>query len=209
MRGWFFQVDDGDFLSSDDHFIGIIGLLLYNIYGKNLNMSSVYLNSVDLKSTVGRMTEQKKELQEKAQPQQNKQEKKLVEYKETLQRLQAEFENYRKRVEKEQAAFQQYASGEVVTQLLPLLDSFSLALSKAEKNETTKGFELIYAQLFEMLEKQGLQKIECVGKKFDPTQHEALMQEEGEEKGVVLEELQKGYMLHDKILRPARVKVSK
>ena len=134
----------------------------------------------------------------------------LAEYKEMLQRLQAEFENYRKRVEKETTAFKQYAVADVVNKLLPLLDSFELALSKVDKkDDTVKGFELIYAQLFDILEKQGLRQISSVGEKFDPTKHEALLQEEGEEKDIVLEELQKGYLIHDRVIRPARVKISK
>ena len=134
----------------------------------------------------------------------------LAEYKEMLQRLQAEFENYRKRVEKETTAFKQYAVADVVNKLLPLLDSFELALSKVDKkDDTVKGFELIYAQLFDILEKQGLRQISSVGEQFDPTKHEALLQEEGEEKDIVLEELQKGYLIHDRVIRPARVKISK
>ena len=134
----------------------------------------------------------------------------LAEYKEMLQRLQAEFENYRKRVEKETTVFKQYAVADVVNKLLPLLDSFELALSKVDKkDDTVKGFELIYAQLFDILEKQGLRQISSVGEQFDPTKHEALLQEEGEEKDIVLEELQKGYMIHDRVIRPARVKISK
>ena len=139
-----------------------------------------------------------------------KQEQLIAEYKETLQRLQAEFENYRKRVEKEQKMSGQMASAAVISKLLPLLDSFELALSKADTtDEIVKGFELIYAQFNEILEKEGLQNVESVGQSFDPHIHEALLQEEGEKPGVVLEELQKGYLFHERVLRPARVKVSK
>ena len=152
--------------------------------------------------------------EEAAEPKEEKKvikEDKLAEYKETLQRLQAEFENYRKRTEKETAEMRRFATSDIITQLLPILDSFELALTKADTNdETVKGFELIYSQLFGILEKEGLTKIDSAGQAFDPTLHEALMQEEHDgEDNKVLEEFQKGYVLHDRVLRAARVKVSK
>ena len=135
----------------------------------------------------------------------------LAEYKETLQRLQAEFENYRKRTDKENAVLRQFATIDIINKLLPLMDSFELALGKADKkDEIVKGFELIYSQLFSVLEKEGLRKIAGKGKQFDPHLHEALLQEDHDgEPNIVLEELQKGYMLHSRVLRPARVKISK
>ena len=94
--------------------------------------------------------------------------------------------------------------------MLPILDSFELALqNKKEKEEFVKGVELIYSQLHDLLEKEGVKKIEET-KKFDPYLHEALMQKEGDkEDGIILEELQKGYMLNEVIIRPTKVVVSK
>jgi len=138
--------------------------------------------------------------------------KKEKELTDTLQRVQADFENYKKRVEKEKKEFLQFANEELILKVLPILDNFELALmNAAEKNgEFVKGVELIYAQLFELLEKMGLKAIDAKGYKFDPYFHEALLQEESkEEDGVVIEVLQKGYLLHDKVLRPTKVKVSK
>lgn len=128
-----------------------------------------------------------------------------------LQRTQAEFDNYRKRIEKQKEEICVFANEGLIKELLGVLDNFELALSKIEgDNDFVKGVELIYGQLFEVLKSKGLQKIEAKGKKFDPEEHEALLQEESQgEKGIVLEELQKGYKINNKIIRAAKVKVSK
>jgi len=129
----------------------------------------------------------------------------------TLQRLQAEFDNYRKRNEKERAEQAQFAHKQLIIQLLPTLDNFELALKNSPKeNEHIKGFELIYAQLYELLEQAGVARIETLGKKFNPATMEALLQEASDkEKGTVLEELQKGYTLHGSLLRHAKVTIAK
>jgi len=129
---------------------------------------------------------------------------------ETLQRLQAEFENYKKRIEKEKAEFTDFCKAELIKKLLPIIDNFELALKNEADEEFKKGVELIYAQLFEVLENEGLKPIDCSNKKFDPYCHEALIQEESDkESGTVIEELQKGYLLKDKVIRHAKVKVAK
>lgn len=136
---------------------------------------------------------------------------KIGELTDTLQRLQAEFENYRKYVEKTKIDFQKYASAELIKELLPILDSFELALrNTADKEKFIKGVELIYSQLYSLLEGEGLKQIQSEGKKFDPHLHEVLLKEKSDkEEDIILEELQKGYMLNDKVLRYAKVKVSK
>ncbi len=141
--------------------------------------------------------------------------KQLNDYKDSLQRLQAEFENYKKRVEREKAQFRQFAAAEVVKSFLPVLDSFELALKSiaavAESN-IAKGLELIYGQFYSALEFQGLRPIKAVGEKLDPYRHEVLMQEEtadNSKDGTVVEEFQKGYALNDVILRYSKVKVLK
>ena len=136
--------------------------------------------------------------------------KKIAELTETLQRLQAEFENYKKFIEKSNAEFRKYAQADIIGELLPILDSFELALKNTkDKEELIKGIELIYSQLYSLLEKQGLKKIETKGK-FDPHLHEVLLKEESDkEEDTILEELQKGYMLGEKVLRHSKVKVSK
>lgn len=139
-------------------------------------------------------------------------EKKQAEYLETLQRVQAEFDNYRKRVEKENARFKEYASADAIAKVLPVLDSFELALKNNNDAEKfKKGVELIYAQLFSVLEDLGLRKIECINTKFDPYRHEVLMVDEKSEckDGTIIEEFQRGYMLKDIVLRHSKVKIAK
>jgi len=138
-------------------------------------------------------------------------EKKIEELTETLKRLQAEFENYKKRIEKEKLEFIQFANEELILRILPILDSFELALQNTSNSEEfVKGVKLIYTQLYSMLESLGLKKINALGEKFDPYKHEVLISENSDkEEGVVLEELQKGYLLGDKIIRHAKVKIAK
>jgi molecular chaperone GrpE len=136
------------------------------------------------------------------------------EYLDTLRRVQAEFENYRKRVIKEQTTLVERATELLIDDLLPVLDSLALALAPknfdAEGAESVrKGVELVYDQLLDVLEKAGLSRIEAEGKPFDPNVHEAVMQEEGESEPVVDEVLRPGYTLKGKVLRPAMVKVTR
>ena len=136
----------------------------------------------------------------------------LAEYTDQLKRLQAEFENYCKRVEKENSAFKKYAKAEIIKKLLPVLDSFELALrNNQDKEKFMMGVEMIYAQLFQILEDEGLRKIDVLGKKFDPYYHEVLMTEHAKEKeeDVVTEEMQKGYMLNEAVIRYSKVKINK
>lgn len=135
----------------------------------------------------------------------------LLSMTESLQRLQAEFENYKKRTEKERIEFAKFAEEDLMKSMLPVLDSFELALqNKTSPQEFQKGVELIFAQLFQQLEEKGLKPIKSKGEAFDPYKHEALLTEESKEKpNTVLEELQKGYTFNDKVIRHTKVKVSK
>ena len=144
----------------------------------------------------------KKELEQK--------DKTIGELTDTLQRLQAEFENYRKRIEKEKSEFVKYSHADVIAKILPVLDSFEMALKHTnEPQKFINGMKLIYAQLHSALEAEGLRPIKTDGEKFDPYKHEVLMKEESEKpEGTILEEFQKGYMLNDKILRFSKVKIS-
>ena len=127
----------------------------------------------------------------------------------TLQRLQAEFENYKKRIQKEKTEFAKLANENLIVELLPILDNFNLALKQTKAQDNfSKGVELIYSQLIDLLEKKGLQKI-VTGEKYNVHLHEALLQEVSDkEKGTILEELQSGYKLNEKIIRLAKVKIS-
>jgi molecular chaperone GrpE len=137
------------------------------------------------------------------------------EYLDTLRRVQAEFENYRKRVIKEQTALVDRATSGLVEQLLPVLDSFELALKNLDSagsddiESVRKGVELVYADLLGVLEKAGLSRIEAEGKPFDPNVHEAVMQEDGDGEPVVTDVLRTGYTLKGRVLRPAMVKVTR
>ena len=131
----------------------------------------------------------------------------------TLVRRQADFENYRKRVERERQQERHRGAELLIEQVLPVLDAFDLALagqSGAASPEYRKGFEIIRAQLWSALAKQGLQPIEAVGKPFDPHLHHAIENVPTAEQpeGTVIGEMQTGYMFHDRVLRPAMVRVA-
>jgi molecular chaperone GrpE len=131
----------------------------------------------------------------------------------TLVRLQADFDNYRKRIEKERGQERYRGIELVVESLLPVLDGFDRALAADNDPgyaQYRKGFDLIRRQLWDSLVKQGVQRIESVGKEFDPNVHHAIEQMASAEhsEGTVLEEMQPGYMFHGRVLRPAMVRVS-
>jgi len=130
-----------------------------------------------------------------------------------LARLQAEFENARKRTAREQQDFREYAVADAVKELLPILDSFERALQTAstEKSEFRSGVDLIYKQLQDALQKLGLRVIPAKGEPFDPHLHEAIEMVDTTDAAdhQILEELQRGYKLKDRLLRPSMVKVAR
>ncbi len=130
---------------------------------------------------------------------------------EAAQRVQADFENYRKRVLREQTAIVERATEGLIEQLLPVLDSFELALGTLDDLEpkVRKGVELVYAELLGTLERAGLERIETDGAPFDPNVHEAVLSEDGDGEPVVAETMRGGYRLKGKVLRPAMVKVAR
>jgi molecular chaperone GrpE len=136
------------------------------------------------------------------------------EYLEHLQRLQAEFDNYRKRILREQTRAVEMASEPLARRLLEVLDEFDLALMAAERRpdfeQFLHGVELVYAKLVDILRAEGLERIEAEGKAFDPERHEALMQaHEGEGEPYVADVLRQGYTLKGRVIRPAGVKVGR
>ena len=133
-------------------------------------------------------------------------------YLDSLQRLKAEFDNYRKRTARDQAAMSERATEALVRELLPIVDDLERALVAAEDHEEAKleeGVRLVHRSLIDALRKQGLAEIETDGA-FDPHVHEALLAQPAEdvEPGSVAQVLQKGYRLGDRVLRPARVVVA-
>jgi molecular chaperone GrpE len=130
---------------------------------------------------------------------------------ELAQRVQADFENYRKRVIREQTAVVERATEGLVEALLPVLDSFELALGTLDDadEKVRKGVELVYAELLGVLEKAGLERIDTDGKPFDPNVHEAVLQDEGDGEPVVSETMRTGYCVKGRVVRPAMVKVTR
>jgi molecular chaperone GrpE len=131
-----------------------------------------------------------------------------------LRRLKADFENYRKRMVREQTAMVGSASQALVTRLLPVLDHFELAVSSAEQSQDfdkmLKGIEMVFSELRDVLRAQGLEPIEAEGKPFDPQRHEAVasVEDDEAEAGTVVGVVRTGYELQGRVIRPAMVKVA-
>lgn len=160
------------------------------------NEENEHTNEVQLQKGMDTLTEEKEQLQDR------------------LLRVQAEFENFKRRTEKEKIAERKYKSQDLANELLPVMDNFERALQSEISDENQgfmEGIQMVYNQLEEALKSQGVEKIETENKEFDPNIHHAVMQIEDEafESNIVVEELQKGYMLKDKVIRPAMVKVNK
>jgi molecular chaperone GrpE len=126
------------------------------------------------------------------------------------QRIQADFENYRKRVARETAAAGERARSGLVRELLPIVDNLERALASAEEGEQhlAEGVRLVHAELIAVLERNGIEQFNPAGDKFDPAEHEALSVREDGEPGLVLDVVEKGYRANGTVLRPARVVVS-
>lgn len=156
----------------------------------------------------------KKQMEELAQQNEQLQQQK-EDYEHKMLRLQADFDNFRKRTRSEKMELQKYAAADFVEKLLPIVDNFNRALTSSKQSQDyeslSKGIEMIHDQLLQLLEKEEVQEIHAVGQPFNPELHQAVMQVESEEheEGIVVEELQKGYLYKGKIIRPAMVKVSK
>jgi molecular chaperone GrpE len=131
-----------------------------------------------------------------------------------LLRTAAEFDNYRKRVDRDRRDQAEAATADALADLLPIIDDLERALqvpAGPEAEVYRQGVDLIYRQMLELLRKRGVKAIEAVGADFDPRIHQAVMHEVSEDhrEGEVMEELRRGYMLGDRLLRPAMVKVAK
>jgi len=159
------------------------------------------------KKSKGKMIQLQQELE--------KERRLATEYKEHLQRIAADFENYRKRLEKEREDFVKFSKEDLIHELLPLLDNFEMALHHVKNTSDPKkiieGIELVERQFHNILKKEGLEVIETKGKKFNPHIHEAIIHEETNKYSddLIIKELRKGYILGGKVIRPAQVKISK
>lgn len=129
-------------------------------------------------------------------------------------RIQAEFDNYKKRMIRERETANKYKAQDIVNELLPAIDNFERALQVdvSEVQESfVEGISMVYRMLKDVLKAQNVEEIETVGEEFDPNLHHAVMQIEDDEveSNKIVEEMQKGYMLNDRVIRPAMVKVNK
>ncbi|WP_094096179.1 nucleotide exchange factor GrpE [Paenibacillus physcomitrellae] len=138
-----------------------------------------------------------------------------AEHQQRLLRVQADYDNFRRRTQKEKEELAKYASSKLIGELLPVFDNFERALAaglpeQEDQSSFVKGVEMIFRQFEGVLKSEGLTIMETVGQPFNPEYHQAIMTVETDEyeEGIVVEELQKGYILKDKVLRPAMVKVS-
>ncbi|MGH9703750.1 MAG: nucleotide exchange factor GrpE, partial [Candidatus Acidiferrales bacterium] len=153
------------------------------------------LNERDMAEQLAKLLAEKQELQD------------------TLLRRQADFDNYRKRIERDRQQENRRLVNSLVEELLPVLDAFDRAIASHDDPayaEYSKGVELIRKRFWDVLAKQGLQHVDSVGKEFDPHVHHAIEKVETTKHpdGTVLEELQAGYKLHDRVIRPAMVRVA-
>jgi molecular chaperone GrpE len=153
-----------------------------------------------------------KEMEEKAESLKNE----AAETHDRLLRLAAEFENYKKRSAREMNDFRKFANESFVKAMLPVVDNLDRAIESSSNDKhanssVVEGVNMTLREILKVFEQYGIKPFESLGKTFDPSLHQAMMQEEGEgyPDNTVLKELQKGYMIHDRLLRPAMVVVSK
>ncbi|MGI5891595.1 MAG: nucleotide exchange factor GrpE [Bacillota bacterium] len=166
------------------------------------NFSPVEISKEELKQFISSVTELVKEKEALEN------EKKEIENK--LLRLQADFDNFRKRTRQEREEAQRFANQELLLSFLPIMDNLERALSTKEDSSGFKeGIDMIYRQFMNNLKQFGVEEIVAINTPFDPTLHEAVMQEQvaDDKKGLVLMEIQKGYTLHGRLLRPSMVQV--
>ncbi|MDZ7373010.1 MAG: nucleotide exchange factor GrpE [candidate division KSB1 bacterium] len=173
------------------------------------------LETAECKKKRRRLQDLEKELERKDRLLEEK-ERELEELRDLYIRKLAEFDNFRKRTQREFVELVRNANADLILQILPVVDDFERSLKVADQGienpqAFVEGVRMIYQKLVGLLEKQGVKKIESVGKPFDPEKHEALLQVEveGVEPNTVIEEHQPGYFLNDKVLRHAKVIVSK
>ena len=180
---------------------------------ENLNQVEENLNQVneDLeKDSSDEKVEVEIETEEDKQDS-DKEDEKYAALEDNFVRLQADFVNYKRRTEQERKDYIELGSKKVLNELLTVIDNFERAIEAHTNEESFKeGVELIYKQLLELLNKNDVTEMKCLNEKFDPEFHHAVLVEEkqGVEEGIIIDVLQKGYLIGEKVLRPAMVKVS-
>ncbi|MCK8826969.1 nucleotide exchange factor GrpE [Natroniella acetigena] len=165
---------------------------------------------VDSKDVIKSLEEEIKELEEEVTSAKEEKEK----YLKRVKRLKADFSNYKKRMTKEQEKIVSNANKELILDLLPVIDNFERALVSSKNSDDSsdvlQGVEMIYKQLLKVLTTNDIEEIEAIGEEFDPNYHEAVGRVESEEydSGIVVDEMQKGYLFKGALLRPAMVRVA-
>jgi len=130
-------------------------------------------------------------------------------YLEQYKYLKADFENYKKMMEKEKEIIIKNANEGILIELLSILDDMENAIKNSKNDNERNGIKIIFDNFLKILEKNGLKKIDTLNKKFDPFYHEALLKEKSDkEDGIIIEEIQKGYTFNDKVIRHSKVKIS-
>ena len=168
----------------------------------------------EVKNSASKENTSEKPKKEKKKCNCNENLQKIEELQNTLLRIQADNINYRKRKDEEVEKMLKYANEDLVKDILPIVDNFERAIKLDDDNledelsRFLEGFKMIYCHLVESLEKYGVKAIDGYNKEFDPVYHQAVLTEKGEKPGMVIEVMQKGYLLKDKVIRPAMVKVS-
>ena len=140
---------------------------------------------------------------------------KIAELEETVKRLYADFDNFRKRKEEEVASSRKYAVERIVIEIVPVIDNFERAISASEQSKNydalKEGLQMVHKQLWNVLLKEGVSEIDCIGQPLNPEEHQVMQCEESDEHedDTILKELLKGYKLHDRVVRPSMVVVAK
>ena len=173
------------------------------------NKASEEIKEETVGTETGELTEETQEEAVEAEAETETEAETGNEWKDRYTRQLAEFDNFRKRSEKEKSQMFDMGAKVIAEKILPTIDNFERGLKDAPDGAFSEGMEMVYKQLLKNLEDAGVKAIECVGKQFDPNIHNAVMHEEDDsgEENIVTEELQKGYMYKDSLLRPSMVKV--
>ncbi len=143
----------------------------------------------------------------------NEAQQQIDELNERVVRLTADYDNYRKRAQRDKIEARQFANQGILEKLLPVLDNFEMAIIAVKDADPSvrDGVQMIYDQLLSVLKAEGVESVDAVGKQFDPNLHEAISQEESDEveEGEVISQIQRGFILNNRLVRPARVVVAK
>ena len=180
------------------------------IKGEEMTDNKVSKSSKEIKELKSQLNEKIKDIEEKDAELEDK-DTKIADYHSQILRLQADFDNYKKRSQKDLKEYIKYANENLILKIIEVYEDLERALNTDNSADLKEGVDMIYKKLRDILQGEGLVEISCKGEIFDPFKHEALMVEEHEnyDDGVVIEELAKGYTLDSKVIKYSKVKVCK